>query len=91
MSSRNERLTATQRDAAKIIHETLLKVEDWFRIITIPEINNRVKEIFESEKGMVMEYFKIAGTVRASFAVYNTFEEIDILAEGIRKAQKMLT
>ena len=60
MSSRNERLTATQRDAAKIIHETLLKVEDWFRIITIPEINNRVKEIFESEKGMVMEYFKIA-------------------------------
>lgn len=60
MSSRNERLSATQRDAAKIIHETLLKVEDWFRIITIPEINNRVKEIFDKEKGMVMEYFKIA-------------------------------
>lgn len=39
----------------------------------------------------IMEYFKIAGTVRASFAVYNTFEEIDFLAEGIRKAQRMLT
>lgn len=60
MSSRNERLSAAQRESAKIIHETLLKVEDWFRIITIPEINNRVKEIFEKEKGMVMEYFKIA-------------------------------
>ena len=39
----------------------------------------------------IMEFFKIAGTVRASFAVYNTFEEIDILVEGVRKAQRMLS
>ena len=39
----------------------------------------------------IMEYFNIAGTVRASFAVYNTFEEIDILVEGVLKAQKMLS
>lgn len=39
----------------------------------------------------IMEYFNIAGTVRASFAVYNTFEEIDILVEGVRKAQRMLS
>ena len=39
----------------------------------------------------IMEYFNIAGTVRASFAVYNTFEEIDVLVEGVRKAQKMLS
>ena len=38
----------------------------------------------------IMEFFKIAGTVRASFAVYNTFEEIDVLFEGVKKAQKML-
>ncbi len=38
----------------------------------------------------IMDFFNIAGTVRASFAIYNTLEEIDILAEGIRKAQKML-
>lgn len=38
----------------------------------------------------IMEFFKIAGTVRASFAVYNTFEEIDILTEGVKKAQRML-
>ena len=38
----------------------------------------------------IMEYFKIAGTVRASFAVYNTFDEIDILTEGVIKAKKML-
>jgi cysteine desulfurase/selenocysteine lyase len=38
----------------------------------------------------IMNYFNIAGTVRASFAVYNTFEEIDVLVEGVRKAQRML-
>lgn len=38
----------------------------------------------------IMDFFNIAGTVRASFAVYNTLEEIDILAEGVKKAQRML-
>lgn len=60
MSSRNQRLTAEQKDGAKLIHETLLKVNDWFRIITIPEINERVKAIFEKADGFVLEYFTIA-------------------------------
>ena len=38
----------------------------------------------------IMNFFDIAGTVRASFAIYNTFEEIDVLAEGVKKAQRML-
>ncbi|MBT0573113.1 cysteine desulfurase [Riemerella anatipestifer] len=38
----------------------------------------------------IMKFFDIAGTVRASFAVYNTLEEIDIFVEGLKKAQKML-
>lgn len=39
----------------------------------------------------IMQFFNIAGTVRASFAVYNTFAEIDALAEGVKKAQRMLS
>lgn len=39
----------------------------------------------------IMDFFKIAGTVRASFAVYNTFQEIDLLVEGVKKAKKMLS
>ncbi|QEE48827.1 cysteine desulfurase [Flavobacterium alkalisoli] len=38
----------------------------------------------------VMDFFKIPGTVRASFAFYNTKEEIDALAEAVKKAQRML-
>lgn len=60
MSSRNERLSPTQREAAKVIYETLKKVNDWFRVITVPEINQRVKDIFEDQRGMVLEYFEIA-------------------------------
>jgi len=39
----------------------------------------------------IMDFFSIAGTVRASFAVYNTFQEIDLLVEGVKKAQRMLS
>ena len=60
MSSRNERLNPEQREAARLIHDTLVKVNDWFRIITIPEINQRVKDIFEDVEGFVLEYFTIA-------------------------------
>jgi len=39
----------------------------------------------------VMERFNIPGTVRISFAVYNTKEEIDFCIEAIKKAKKMLS
>ena len=38
----------------------------------------------------IMTYFKIPGTVRASFAFYNTKEEVDILVAGVKKAKMML-
>jgi len=38
----------------------------------------------------IMDFFGIAGTVRASFAVYNSLGDIDILVEGVKKAQRML-
>ena len=60
MSSRNKRLDHVQCEAAKIIYETLVKVNDWFRIITVSEIYQRVKDIFENQRGMVLEYFEIA-------------------------------
>ncbi len=38
----------------------------------------------------VMDFFKIPATIRASFSFYNTFEEIDILAEGLQVARSIL-
>jgi cysteine desulfurase/selenocysteine lyase len=37
----------------------------------------------------VMEYFGLAATARASFAFYNTFEEIDRLAAGVERAARL--
>ena len=39
----------------------------------------------------LMDRYGIPGTVRASFAVYNTKEEIDELVKGLKKAIKMLS
>lgn len=39
----------------------------------------------------IMEYYKIPGTVRASFSFYNTKEEIDMFVEGTKKAVAMLS
>ena len=39
----------------------------------------------------VMDYFKVPGTVRASFSFYNTTKEVDILVEGVKKAKQMLS
>ena len=39
----------------------------------------------------IMAFFKIPGTIRASFAFYNTKAEIDALVSGIKKAKMMLS
>jgi cysteine desulfurase / selenocysteine lyase len=38
----------------------------------------------------VMEYFRVPATARASFAFYNTFEEIDRLASAVKSACALL-
>lgn len=38
----------------------------------------------------IMDHFHIPGTVRASFALYNTKEEIDTLVRAVEKAAQML-
>ncbi len=39
----------------------------------------------------IMDFYNIPGTVRASFAFYNTKEEIDNLIEAVKKAKMMLS
>jgi len=39
----------------------------------------------------IMNFFNIPGTIRASFAFYNTKEEIDLLVEGVKRAKLMLS
>lgn len=38
----------------------------------------------------IMQFFNVPGTIRASFAFYNTIEEIDLLINALKKAKTML-
>ena len=37
----------------------------------------------------LMNRLSVQGTVRASFALYNTVEEVDVFVEGLRRVVKM--
>jgi cysteine desulfurase/selenocysteine lyase len=39
----------------------------------------------------IMDFYKIPGTVRASFAFYNSLEEVDALVNAVKKAKMMLS
>ncbi|MBT8187938.1 MAG: cysteine desulfurase [Croceitalea sp.] len=38
----------------------------------------------------IMDFYKIPGTVRASFCFYNTQEEVDVLVTAVKRAKNML-
>lgn len=59
MSSRNMRLSDEERDFAKIIYETLLKVKNSFQEKDIPSLKTMVEDIFSNIKGFDLEYFTI--------------------------------
>jgi cysteine desulfurase/selenocysteine lyase len=39
----------------------------------------------------IMDFYKIPGTVRASFSFYNTKEEVDVLVASVKRAKTMLS
>ncbi|PZU90200.1 MAG: pantoate--beta-alanine ligase [Chryseobacterium sp.] len=73
MSSRNMRLSEEEKHASAIIYKTLNQVNDWFGTISIPEIKNKVEEIF-SKENMELEYFLVANE--------ETLEEINSVSNG---------
>ena len=65
------------------------------------DIESRVKAIIVDKLGVavrtghhctqpIMDFFKIPGTIRASFMFYNTKDDVDRLVSAIKKATRML-
>ena len=46
--------------------------------------------IFIGVKMLIVDFYKIPGTIRASFAFYNTKEEIDTFVKALDRAVNML-
>ncbi|WP_294281280.1 pantoate--beta-alanine ligase [uncultured Chryseobacterium sp.] len=94
LSSRNQRLDPERRKASRIIYETLKEVNGWFRVLTVPEIKSRVKDIFENQRGMELEYFLIADekTLKETDFFYknkNYRAFIVVIVDGIRLIDNM--
>lgn len=94
LSSRNQRLLEERRETSKVIYETLVKVNDWFSAVSIPEIKERVKTIFEDQKGMQLEYFMIAdeNTLKETDFFYKdkTYRAfIVVMVDGVRLIDNM--
>jgi pantoate--beta-alanine ligase len=60
MSSRNERLSPNDRNAAAIIYKTLLEVKHKFTSESLSEIALWVNQVFENQPDFKLDYFEIA-------------------------------
>jgi len=60
MSSRNERLSPNERNAAAIIYQTLLEVQHKFSTEPLSEIEHWVNQVFENQPNFKLDYFEIA-------------------------------
>ncbi|CAA7197369.1 pantoate--beta-alanine ligase [Chryseobacterium potabilaquae] len=89
LSSRNKRLHEDRREDSKVIFESLKKVNEWFKTVTIPEIKERIREIFDHQRGMQLEYFMIAEeeTLKETHTIYkdkNYRAFIVVIVDGVR-------
>lgn len=60
MSSRNERLSADERNQASLIYQTLVQVKEKFKTESIESVNQYVQEAFKNHSLFDLEYFVIA-------------------------------
>jgi pantoate--beta-alanine ligase len=60
MSSRNERLTAEERDKAAFIYKTLVEAKSLFELHDIAEVKAYVQNAFSQHPEFELEYFEIA-------------------------------
>ncbi|WP_333852315.1 pantoate--beta-alanine ligase [Epilithonimonas sp.] len=73
MSSRNMRLSENEKETSSLIYKTLKQVNDWIKKLSIPDIKEKVENIFNQGK-MCLEYFMIADE--------ETLKEVDSLSEN---------
>lgn len=60
MSSRNERLSAKEKQEAAIIYKTLLEAKSKFGTKSAEKVSNWVEKVFQKQPDFKLEYFQIA-------------------------------
>lgn len=84
------RLIGTARDKASILSFTVEGVHP-HDVGTVLDLEGVAVRAGHHCAMPVMAHFGLPATVRASFALYNTVEEVDVLMRAIRKAQEVFS
>ncbi len=84
------RFIGTAKEKASVISFLLEGIHPYDTGTILDNLGIAVRTGFHCTQPLIEQRYKLPGTVRASFAVYNTMEEIDIFAEGLKKVKQML-
>jgi len=84
------RFVGTAKDKASVISFLVEGVHPYDTGTILDQLGIAVRTGFHCTQPLIEQKYNLPGTVRASFAVYNTKEEIDSLAQGLLKVKKML-
>ncbi len=82
------RIIGTAKEKAAVISFVLDKIHATDAAMILDQFGIAVRTGHHCAQP-VMDRFKVPATARASFAMYNTKEEIDALVEGLHKVRKM--
>ncbi len=84
------RFIGTAKEKASVISFLIEGIHPYDTGSILDNLGIAVRTGFHCTQPLIEQRYKLPGTVRASFAVYNTTEEIDIFAEGLKKVKQML-
>jgi cysteine desulfurase/selenocysteine lyase len=82
------RIIGTAAEKSSVISFLIGKIHPYDAGVIIDKMGIAVRTGHHCAMPLI-DWYKIPATVRASFAFYNTFEEIDLLAEAILKVRKI--
>ncbi len=83
------RFIGTAKEKASVISFLVDGVHPYDTGTILDQMGIAVRTGFHCTQPLIEQKYDLPGTVRASFAVYNTKEEIDKLTEGLLKVKKM--
>lgn len=85
------RIIGTAKNKASVISFVINGIHPYDTGSILDNLGIAVRTGFHCTQPLIEQRYKLPGTVRASFAVYNTIEEIDRFIEGLHKVKKMLS
>ncbi len=84
------RFVGTAGNKASVISFLVDGVHPYDAGTILDQMGIAVRTGFHCTQPLIEQRYNLPGTIRASFAAYNTKEEIDQLAKGVEKVKSML-